>query len=178
MNTRLAPLIRPSGFFAAVYIAAMRHRYRSRSGPIPPVLRNQLDGFFSSAILECTRICVLREEHIPDPPFRAALRRIGVPDLPSFKTAAAVTFLDVLVGHEDFTPRLLFHELVHAVQYRQLGLKRFSRLYATGFVNGGGYDGIPLEQHAYALDARFSADRHRTFSVEAEVQSCISAGKY
>jgi hypothetical protein len=34
---------------------------------------------------------------------------------------------------------LLFHELVHVEQYRQLGIPRFAELYVRGFLSGGGY---------------------------------------
>jgi hypothetical protein len=56
----------------------------------------------------------------------------------------AITFSDVVVSHESFSDGLLFHELVHVEQYRQLGIPRFSELYVTGFPNGGSYDAIPL----------------------------------
>ena len=39
-----------------------------------------------------------------------------------------------------FTDGLLFHELVHVQQYRQLGIPRFSEFYVRGFLSGGGYD--------------------------------------
>src|ERR1039457_2000817 len=48
-----------------------------------------------------------------------------------------------------FTNGLLFHELVHVEQYRQLRIPRCSELYVDGFLTGVGYDGIPLEVHAY-----------------------------
>jgi len=156
----------------------MRKYYSGRSYPIPIKLRRGVEAFFDPAFLSSIRICVLDNGHVPDPAFYPLLRVIGFRDLPSFRGVAAVTFQDVIVGQEDFTPRLLFHELVHAVQYRQLGLSRFSRLYVSGFISGGGYDGIPLEQQANALDARFARDPHRMFQVEDEVQSWISHGKY
>ena len=63
---------------------------------------------------------------------------------------AAITFCDVVVSHEPFSDGLLFHELVHVEQYRQLGVPRFSELY-VGFLNGGGYEEISLEVNAYTL---------------------------
>src|SRR2546429_7268300 len=52
--------------------------------------------------------------------------------------------------------RSLFHELVHAEQYRQLGVGRFAELYIRGFLSGGGYDGIPLEVNAYRSEEHTS----------------------
>jgi hypothetical protein len=60
----------------------------------------------------------------------------------------AITFSDVVVSHEAFSNELLFHELVHVVQYRQFGIARFSDLYLHGFRNGGCYEAIPLKVNA------------------------------
>ncbi len=80
---------------------------------------------------------------------------MGFSDLPDFSQMAAITFCDVVVSHVPFTDGLLFHELVHVEQYRQLGVRRFSELYVRGFLSGGCYDGIPLEVNAYAVGRRF-----------------------
>jgi len=68
---------------------------------------------------------------------------------------------------------LLFHELVHAVQYKHLGLMGFSERYVRGFLSGGAYEEIPLEKQAYALEAQFAANPYRPFSVEQEVENRI-----
>lgn len=44
--------------------------------------------------------------------------------------------------NEPFLNGLLFHELVHVEQYRQLGIPRFAELYVCGFLNGGTYEAI------------------------------------
>jgi hypothetical protein len=59
------------------------------------------------------------------------LRDMGFNNLPDQSTMAAITFCDVVVSHESFSDGLLFHELVHVEQYRQLGISRFSELYAA-----------------------------------------------
>jgi len=89
------------------------------------------------------------------------LAGIGFSGLPDFSQMAAITFGDVVVSHMPFTDGLLFHELVHVEQYRQLGIPRFAELYVLGFLSGGGYDGIPLEADAYTLGRRFEADPHQ-----------------
>lgn len=78
---------------------------------------------------------------------------------------AAVIFCDVVVSHQPFTEGLLFHELVHTEQYRQLGIPRFAELNVRGFLSGGGYDGIPLEMNAYELGGRFERSPHMRFAV-------------
>lgn len=85
---------------------------------------------------------------------------------------AAITFDNVIVAREVLGPRLLFHELVHVVQFRLLGIDSFSRLYVRGFVSRGTYAEIPLERCAFGLERRFAyAQSH--FSVQAEVARWI-----
>ena len=97
------------------------------------------------------------------------LESLGFTNLPDFSAMAAITFNDVIVSHEPLTFQLLFHELVHVEQYRQLGIERFSELYVRGFLEGGSYEAIPLEVNSYGLEGGFRKSRHRGFSVEEEV---------
>lgn len=65
---------------------------------------------------------------------------------------------------------LLFHELVHVEQYRQLGIPRFSGLYVRGFLKGGSYEAIPPEGNAYTLEGRFEAEAvPRVFSARCSL---------
>jgi len=89
----------------------------------------------------------------------------------------AITFSDVVVSHVPFTDGLLFHELVHVEQYRQLGIPRFSDLYVRGFLKGGSYEAIPLEVNAYTLGGRFEQNPARQFSVADEVRSWLAEGR-
>ena len=57
---------------------------------------------------------------------------------------SAVSFVDVIVSNGPISTATLFHELVHVVQYRKLGLSDFAARYVTGFVRGS-YERIPLE---------------------------------
>lgn len=90
----------------------------------------------------------------------------------------AITFVDVVVSYGPFTEGLLFHELVHVEQYRQLGVSNFSALYVRGFLAGGGYEGIPLERNAYSLGERFEKDPTKRFSVADEVAEWIAANRF
>ena len=91
---------------------------------------------------------------------------------------AAITFFDTVVSHETFTDALLFHELVHVEQYRQLGVPKFADLYLRGFVNRGGYFEIPLEQQAYMLGRQYEEKPARNFSVADEVARWITEGRF
>ena len=78
---------------------------------------------------------------------------------------------------KEFTDALLFHELVHAVQYAQLGATEFASRYVNGFIKGGSYEKIPLEKNAYELEARFSKDKAAAFSVADAVKKWIADDK-
>ena len=79
--------------------------------------------FFPESTLNSARIVMLRGIRVGNPPFYEELVQIGFDrgSLPDFDVMAAVTFMDTIVSHEPFTNELLFHELVHVVQYEKLG---------------------------------------------------------
>lgn len=91
---------------------------------------------------------------------------------------AAITFVHIVVSYAPFTDRLLFHELVHVVQYERLGLPEFVAKYVGGFLSGGSYEAIPLEMNAYELEARFATAPARSFSVVDKVQKWIDAVRF
>jgi hypothetical protein len=103
---------------------------------------------------------------------------MGFTNLPDFSAMAAITFGDVVVSHQAVTDTLLFHELVHVEQYRQLGIPRFAELYVRGFLTGGGYDGIPLEVNAYQLGDVFEGGPGVRFAVEDEVRAWVLGGRF
>jgi len=135
-------------------------------------------GFFLPQVLDAARVVVLHGTRVGNPPFYSLLAGMGFSNLPDFSEMAAITFCDVVVSHVPFTDGLLFHELVHVEQYRQLGIPTFSDLYVRGFLSGGGYDGIPLEVNAYALGRRFEADPGQRFSVAEEVARWVREERF
>jgi hypothetical protein len=154
----------------ALYIAAQREKYRPQAVPLADKQRATMDGFFLPEVLEMARVAVLpRGIRVENPSFYPVLVGMGLSGLPDISQMAATTFCDVVVSHVPFTDGLLFHELVHLEQYRQLWIPRFSELYVRGFLTSGSYDGIPLEVNAYALGRRFEADPGQRFSVAEEV---------
>jgi hypothetical protein len=137
-----------------------------------------MDGFFSPQLLDGTRLLVLQGERVANPDFYPILRSLGFNNLPDQSAMAAITFCDVVVSHEPFSNGLLFHELVHVEQYRQLGIPRFAELYVRGFLNGGSYEAIPLEVNAYTLGGRFEQTPANRFSVADEVRRWIAEGRF
>src|SRR3984885_1320911 len=159
------------------YISTQREKYAPRAIPLTAQQKAAMAGFFSQQLLEGTRLLVLSEERVANPDFYPMLKGLGFTNLPDQASMAAITFSDVVVSHEQFSNGLLFHELVHVEQYRQLGIPRFSELYVHRFLNGGSYEAIPLEVNAYSLEDRFRRDPRRRFSVQAEVGRWLAEGK-
>jgi hypothetical protein len=168
----------------AQYIRAQRELYHNRA--VRLTFSELWSRFFSEADLQRIRAVQAgtsgaaaqsgAEERVPNPPFYAELEKLGFSGLPNFSTMPAITFDDVVVFHEPLTPQLIFHELVHVVQYRLLGVEEFARLYVRGYLHGG-YGGTPLEICAYELDGRFIMGSVG-FDVQAEVRAWMENGKF
>jgi hypothetical protein len=165
------PLI---GWMTERFISHHHHRLISDSHPIEAGLRNQFQGFFSAEVLAETRLI---RATIPNPKFYPLVRSVGIQGLLDMSSIQAITLLDLVAYRERVNQSTLFHELVHVVQYRVLGLHQFARLYVRGFLKGGGYDGIPLEKQAYELEARFSQNPKQVFSVEQDVVKRRETGR-
>lgn len=162
----------------ADFISAHRGKYAPRAVALSAQQRAPLERFFAEEVLDRVRVLVLHGERVPNPGFYPVLRGFGFKNLPDQSAMAAITFCDVVVSHESFSNGLLFHELVHVEQYRQLGIPRFSEFYVRGFLDGGSYEAIPLEVNAYSLEDRFTRDPHRAFSVQAEVSQWLAEGRF
>jgi len=164
--------------FVATYISDQRDKYLAKAEPISAAHSNALRPFFSPDLLAKTRVVVLKNSRVENPPFYPMVKMMGIKGLPDSATMAAITFNDVVVSHEKFSDALLFHELVHVEQYRQLGIRKFSELYVRGFLNGGSYEAIPLEVIAYTLDGKFQEQPEQHFSVEEIVGQWIADEKF
>jgi hypothetical protein len=164
----------------AEYIDRQRQVYAARAVPLNAGHKAAMQPFFPDSTLDSARVLVITDERVANPRFYSALIKMGfeLEALPNFSRMAAITFVDKVVSHVPFADRLLFHELVHVVQYQKLGLEDFANRYVRGFLNSGSYEGIPLEMNAYALDARFAEAPTKAFSVTDEVQRWIDAGKF
>jgi len=101
---------------------------------------------------------------------------LGIEGVLEMSSIGAITLVDLVAYPHPMHRKTLFHELVHAVQYQVLGLRRFADLYVRGFLNHGGYDGIPLERQAYELEERFSRKPKKIFSVEEDVVQRLHSG--
>jgi hypothetical protein len=152
------------------YISSSREKYAPQAVPLTDVQRAAMSLFFPSSVLDSARLCVLRGTRVPNPSMYSMAKMMGINNLPDFSDMAAITFVDVIVSHEDFNDALLFHELVHVAQYAQMDMKEFAARFVNGFIQGGSYEEIPLEKMAYELEGRFRQNSTQVFSVDDEVR--------
>jgi hypothetical protein len=159
----------------ARYIKSQRDKYRPAGLPLSSEQRNAMFGYFSSDLLFSVRWLSLISELVETPTF--FVMGLDLVDPSAFTMMAAITFSDVIVANVPLWNDILFHELVHCEQYRQLGIERFAEIYAKGYVESG-YHGVPLEEHAYMLGTRFELNRNEPFSVEQEVATWIAETRF
>jgi len=153
----------------AIFIEEQRRTHEPASHQLSHAERTSLAVHFPADVLDQVRLT--RVKHLQNPPFYAGLENMGFQNLPQFRRMAAVTFVDIIVAQHEFTPSLLFHELVHVVQYRELGVRRFAELYVRGFLETGEYLSIPLERVAYHLEGLFRLRPDLKIEVEKQATS-------
>ncbi len=158
----------------AEYIRERRNHYCAQAAPL--TFSEVWLDFFPAEDLQRVRVLQPGQVRVPNPPFYTELEKMGFTGLPNFTTMPAITFDDVVVFHHPLTPQLIFHEMVHVLQYRLLGINEFARLYVQGYLNAG-YAGTPLEICAYELDSKFSKGTG-AFQVQDEVQAWITEGRF
>ena len=160
------PLLPILSLLTARYIARHRGRLRPLAQSLPADVMPRLRGFFPDDLLSETRVI---HAIVPSPFFYPLVRHLGLGEFPEMSAIGAITLVDLIAYPESLPVGTLFHELVHVTQYRMLGLQEFARQYVRGFVNGGGYEGIPLERQAYELQGRFQRNPRKLFSVADDV---------
>ena len=131
---------------------------------LPDTAIAQFSPFFEERLLQEVRLVTVPALENPGflEEYRSIFSEKAIPLL-DFSAMAGITFMDTILlvdrfAHRDPKP-LIFHELVHAVQYDLLGPEKFVELYLLGWINQGfNYAAIPLEMDAYELQNRYEAD--------------------
>jgi len=112
----------------------------------------QFAGFYPTEFLENAFYVVIDE--IPKPDF-AALRAMGLGDFIDMKVSG-ITYKNTyyLLSTSVDNLRVHFHELVHVLQWQNLGALAFIERYMNE-IKHFGYHNAPLEIMAYSLDTHF-----------------------
>jgi hypothetical protein len=155
------------------WLQEQRNLYIARARSLTADEKKLLQGYYDNKILDKVRLSAV--DRISNPTFYTELVKSGNPIL-DISGSAGITFIDCIVIRKEFRKdfpvwnSILFHELVHAVQYEVLGLKRLIEAYLTAWSqNGYSYDRIPFEIQARRLEIRFSR-REPPFSVRKAVE--------
>lgn len=158
----------------AAWVQAQSNLHRPNGRVLTAQEKQNFSGFFEPETLDATRM--RKVPVIENPEFYGQLAQLGVQVPLDFSQMAGITFADTILISVARTPlgapldSLIFHELVHVVQYEVLGVPEFVLRYVQGWAqNGFRYDGIPLERDAYELQGRYDSQPQRAFSVRAEV---------
>jgi len=93
------------------------------SEPLLADLRAGIRGYFPDELLGRLKTIILKGARIPPPPFYAEAREMSGGRFPDFVHIASVTYIDVIVFHDQIEPRALFHGVVHATQMAMLGIR-------------------------------------------------------
>jgi hypothetical protein len=155
-----------------IYIRRQRSRLERSAKPLVTTDRTALGNYFSSEVLESVRLLVADPLPIPDPPLTNLVRRFGF-EFPRPSLTEAITFGHVIVARNCIQGSLLFHELVHAVQFQVLGIRTFAQEYVYGFLRYRDYFSIPLERCAFDLQFRFETGE--VFDAETEIYKDLKA---
>ncbi len=155
----------------ARWVTAQRTKHRALGHAPAQSHREHLAAFFPKALLDTIIINIVPE--IENPDFYPLLDAQGIQRPFDFTVMQGITFVDTVCISESHAPgspsdlsALLFHEAVHVVQYDLLGVEKFMRLYVLGWAaNGRSYERIPIEAHAYELEAGYRQSGGEPFPV-------------
>jgi hypothetical protein len=157
------------------WIDELHERYSGQAHPTSEMGFPRLPAYLPSSLLLATRFACV--DIVPFPPVSS----FGVPEFQSMAQMpmAGITFRDMyFVQPAHATEGIHFHELIHVVQWRVLGVRSFLLTYALGILQHG-YEASPLEAIAFDYQRRF--ERNVTMSAVVDdvtrhaVRSCHDA---
>jgi hypothetical protein len=160
------------------YLREQRDHYLPAAAPLSKEHRDLMNPYFPADLLNEVGFVELHGARLPNPPFYAQARAQGFVNLPDIAHMNSMTFLDLLVFNEQLTERSLFHALVHVVQFRVLGIERYTELFVRNFVNTRFHFLVPVEAHAFFLESKFARPAPERFSVEDQVRLWAKQNRY
>jgi hypothetical protein len=152
--------------------------YLRRASPLTTAQKEAIRGFFPQRLLDDVNILELKNEHVANPEYQKRAQTRGYRLMLDFRHMPDIAHPRLVIFQEKLSPRLLFHGMVHVMQYAVLGLERYLELYVRAFLHTGNYAAVPLEVQAFQLDRQYTENPSREFSVEAEVRNWAEEGNY
>lgn len=114
-----------------------------------------ISRWFPSDLVERAKVAIT--PRVPFPP----LADMGLPELGYLEQRAlsGVTYMNtIFVNQKQPEESLLFHEMVHVMQWERLGMDRFLLAYGVCLLRYD-YESSPFERMAYDLQEAFTTDR-------------------
>lgn len=164
--------------YVCTYLRQQREHYFPFALPLSSQHKASMWPYFSPTLLDQVRVVELEGLRVSTPWFYAEARSLGFTKLPEVTHMDSVTFLDVVVFNEVLTERSLFHALVHAVQFQVLGVERYTERFVQQFMRTKTHFTVPLEAQAFSLTSKFIRPAPERFSVEDQVRSWATDGRY
>ena len=161
----------------STYLQAQRDHYFPGAGSLRQQHKAIMWPYFSSELLDQIRVVELHGQRVEVPEFFGQVRAMGF-EPPEITHMDSLTFLDVVVFNQQLTERALFHALVHVVQIKVLGLRRYAELWVQSFIKTRVHFTVPLEVHAFSLASKFLRPASERFSVEDSVLRWMADGRY
>jgi hypothetical protein len=160
------------------YVLQQRDYYWPSRRPLTSRERQVIGGFFEDSLTDLVAIVELDGELIARPPL--AMREVlsAHYEVPSLHRMVSVTLRDLLVFQRKLTDRRLFHAMVHACQFAELGIEAYFDLYLRAFLRCGDYLKIPMEAHVHELEARFAESPQHFFNATQQVRMRIQQRQY
>ena len=135
-----------------LWIDALRNQVAERARPVASYEFRLLPKYFPQQLLVTTM--VVETDELPKIPFG----EFGLAEFADFgdMPAAGITYGDTyfVVPESSGEESLHFHELIHVIQWRELGFDEFLLAYGVGLLTAG-YTGSPLEAQAFRHQRRF-----------------------
>ena len=133
----IQPLIPQLIGWGIQWISQQRDLHRPFGRELAQAEKGAFDLFFDRTTLDSVRLKWV--QLLQNPPFYLQIQQMGLPLIP-FADMDGITFADTIllaqkgVRHEPPPPLpLLFHEMVHVVQYEVLGIETFVTRYVHGW---------------------------------------------
>jgi hypothetical protein len=134
------------------WIESTLQKHSANTTPVSNLSFSRIESVLPVELLDKAKVVVVKGA-LPFPP----LSRMGLPELSQMEDMemAGITYKDTFfVRHPYQTESLHFHELVHVVQWEELGADNFLLAYGAGFIQFGYHDS-PLEKMAYSFQDMF-----------------------
>ncbi|MCC6906893.1 MAG: hypothetical protein IT430_03040 [Phycisphaerales bacterium] len=150
----------------------LRLQHASASRSIVALGFRRLAEHFPTTLLDVARVVAV--EQVPPPPLKQWGLPADVADAVAFPDAAGLTLGELVFVRRglECDESLIFHELLHVIQWRQLGPRAFLAMYGLLLLRQG-YHTHPLEETAYGLQRRFDGGELHGIDVEPLVQRAL-----